>query len=380
MAGKQRRDKGSGSIYQDAQGIWWAALIINGKLRRRRAASRKAAQEKLKELQTLQQAGIDVTRASMSVNAFFNRWHEDVLMRRTLRDTTKSYYRTMIELHILRHIGDLRLDAVRFEDIQQWVDTLPVSMAQRVYSIANDAFGWAVRRRYIRFNPCDDVILPHYAPKAQRAWMVQEIAQLLQAAPSHYHLFYATLYTLGLRLGEALGLQWADVDWDKGTIHIARQVQEIVTPDGRTTLETDLLPKTDAGVRTIPLPPRLLSHYSSVYEHLQQVKDAQGVTWLGHGPLFPDSKGGFYWPHNISKRFREHRAAAGIDKALTLHQFRHTCASWLDEAGATESVKASILGHAKQDITLRYTHASIEAMRRVLARMEQEQELTKLSA
>jgi len=52
------------------------------------------------------------------------------------------------------------------------------------------------------------------------------------------------------------------------------------------------------------------------------------------------------------------------------HHLRHTCLSWLGDAGASDTILKAIAGHADQDVTDRYVHVSLEAMREVIERME----------
>ena len=366
---QRRRPKGEGSTYCDKHGQWWAQITIDGRLIRRRCPSRKAASERLAELRRLRDDGMSVAGGSQTVESFLNEWYNAVIARRALTETTRSYYRVLITNHILPYLDTRRLDSLEHADMQRWIDRLSPTMAPRALALFRDALGWAVRRRYIRFDPTADVIVPVATSSSGRAWTTDELARLFVAAPTEYHLLYQVLVTLGLRLGEALALQWTDIDWQQAAIAIARQVQEVAYPDG-TRLETNNPPKTAAGIRTLPLPPRLLRQLERAYAVIAADYVQRGVAWSGHGPIFTDSQGGFWWPHNLSRRFRQHRAAAGLPTDLHLHLLRHTCASWLDATGASEATRAAILGHAKKTVTERYTHPLLETMRAALTTVE----------
>jgi integrase len=376
MASK-RRPKGEGSIYQDKNKVWWAQLEIEGKLVRRRSATRPLASQKLKELIRDRDDKIRIHSAEQSLEEFLNHWRIQVLERKNFAPNTMTYYGDMVQGHILPYLGTYKLSELDFDVIQPWIDKLSKSMAWRAYSILNSAMKWAVHRKFLRDNPCDHVIIPGHTTRDQRALTIDEIKRLRSVAPIEWLLFYEILYTLGLRLGESLGLQWSDIDWIQGTIRIERQVQEI-RKTGSTHLESDAEPKRNS-VRTIALPHRLIQSLQQAYTATEQRYQKDGITWSGHGPIFPSKTGGFRWPHNVSRQFRVHRDRANIPGDIHLHSFRHTCTSWLDEVGATETVKAAILGHAKKTVTQRYSHASIQAMRIVLEKVEQEK-LAQLAA
>ncbi len=82
--------------------------------------------------------------------------------------------------------------------------------------------------------------------------------------------------------------------------------------------------------------------------------------------MFCNRNGGPLWPRSITDDWYTLKEQASPPEAVTLHQFRHTLSSLLDDLGASESVKQRILGHGPKNVTQRYTYASIETMRRYL--------------
>ena len=82
-----------------------------------------------------------------------------------------------------------------------------------------------------------------------RSWTEDQLQQFLQAATGHrlYPAFYLSAAT-GMRRNEILGLQWADVDWKRGTISVnrglvsvgyERQVTRCKTKNSRRLIELD---------------------------------------------------------------------------------------------------------------------------------------------
>lgn len=153
---------------------------------------------------------------------------------------------------------------------------------------------------------------------------------------------------------------WADLDWRAATLRIERQVNIV---DGRPVLTA---PKTDSSTRLLPLPQALLTLLDAHQQRQQNEWMAHGVAWTGQGLIFPSLVNTMLWPCNIEREFYDLRDAANLPTTITLHALRHTTATLLDEVGASEALKAGILGHKTQTITQRYTHARLAAMRAVL--------------
>ena len=97
--------------------------------------------------------------------------------------------------------------------------------------------------------------------------------------------------------------------------------------------------KSDAGHRTLPLP-------VFAVRMLERRAAASGRT----GPLFPDSRGGWRDPSNVSRELREARGS-GEFAWVTSHVFRKTCATLLDEGELSARQIADQLGHAKVSTT-----------------------------
>ena len=124
----------------------------------------------------------------------------------------------------------------------------------------------------------------------------------------------------GLRRGEVCGLRWRDLDLDKGTLHVAQQVQniggELVT----------LVPKTDRSRRTIRVPVTVMS---ALKEHRKAQAEHRLQLGLGKDTLdlvFADALGRRLDPDAFSKNFAAEAAAI---KRVTFHTLRHTHITYL---------------------------------------------------
>ena len=165
------------------------------------------------------------------------------------------------------------------------------AMAQRAIAKLSMLFNAAVRWTIMRVNPVmlvrDD--LPVYKREEAVPLTAEQIIYLLNAVEGHrLAALYHVALTLGLRLGKILGLQWGDIDWQAQTITIRRQVQETA---GQVAVRNAT--KTDASLRVLPLPPRLLARLRELWER-------RGETLF----LFPSEDGTLLRPSNFERHWR----------------------------------------------------------------------------
>lgn len=383
-----RRPKGEGSVYsyqRDGRTVWQAALEIDGTLYRRNAPDREAAEAKLSELKALRDAQIDIGGSEQTVTAWLSAWLE--VMRPGLRESTYLTYRHQIETYILPALGDIRLCDLRAHHIQAMLDGLIADIqraskgrykgtrtAAVVAQRLDAALDLAVERDLLQKSPMRGVKVRNDKPARVTPPTPEQVAALLDlvceplavARPNDpvramLDLNEAVLFhvyaLLGLRRGEGLGLRWADVDWLAGTLRVTQQIK-YVPGNGRTTGD----PKNEAGVRTLPAPRVLLDLLRRLQAAQAVVRLRRGDTWQDQGLVVSNRDGGPLWPRNVSDRWYELREQAGMPEAK-LHHLRHSVATLLDEAGASEAIKRDVLGHESANVTQRYTAARIEAMR-----------------
>jgi integrase len=372
---RERRERGSGSVWQDrTTGQWWAAYEDEeGAYRRHRAASREAAEAILSDIARKKQAKIRIAGGAQSLRDFLNDWFNQVVLPRLangeLKPRTIEHYQQMIELYILPALGHYRLDAITIPDVLQFRNDLAGDVSAQTTRLAlrvlRQALTVAVQWRYLEHSPADAVKSPRVVTVEQEPLSLLEARALLRATEGHrLAVLFQMALTLGLRLGELLGLRWADIDWAAGTLRITQQVQGRGAP-------ILVAPKTAASVRTIPLPPLLLAALKRHWELQLEERALLRADWKEHGLVFPSSKGTIKSPRNLERDFYGFRTRAGLSDAINFHLLRHTVATWLtEEVGATDATQRAILGHGKKNITQRYTHALRTNMCRALVEIE----------
>lgn len=264
--------------------------------------------------------------------------------------------------------------------------TKPVSPARirRVFADLHSALQTAVPGR-IMVNPCDGVNLPRVRQvkplpwsadreqafrvaldknmaalpgrpttvQTQRTWADPMLrpCKVMVWLPSHTGRFLdyldqtherlIALFVLvaycGLRRGEVLGLRWVDVDLDQGVAYVLET-------------EEDGSPKSDAGVRTVPLP-------AVVVEALRAWRRVQAADRLAWGPDWPDTglvftrADGTAVPGQwTSSRFETLAFRAGLPP-VRFHDLRHGAASLCKAAGLDTKFISELLGHARTSFT-----------------------------
>lgn len=215
------------------------------------------------------------------------------------------------------------------------------------------------------YNPMQDVSAPAGKPAAEREPPTDRELALFRAHPEGFGLCAWMLMYTGCRLGELIALQWDDIDFQADKIYITKNVS---WAGGGTRIQT---PKTSNGVRTIPL----LPHLKQLIEPLKaapKVYIIGGLTrpltdaeyhnrWLQYCTSL-----GLVRPSKSKTRYRDKRRGAKaavnplppvMEPTVTAHQFRHSFASDLYDAGVGVLEAKKIMGHSDIATTYKiYTH------------------------
>lgn len=191
---------------------------------------------------------------------------------------------------------------------------------------------------------------------AEMSTWTPEEAATFRAHISSDRLAACWLLTLaGLRRSEVLGLRWADVDLDAGTITVAQG--RVVVGGGTVTGA----PKSTRSARTLPMPRDVLAALRAFKTRQAEEHLALGGGWPDTGLVAVNADGSPIRPETYSKAFAAHCTAAGAP-VIRLHDVRHTAATMLLDGGTTPSATAKWLGHDPA-ITLRvYGHVYDDAL------------------
>ena len=169
-----------------------------------------------------------------------------------------------------------------------------------------------------------------------------------------YKTFFEVLYYLGLRQGEACSLTWSDIDFNKSEVSI----NKTITTKLKGQLYTISSPKTKKSNRVLPIPKKLLESLKTMKNNAMKKKYFK-ETWFVFGDELP------FRETTIQVRKNKYCRLAGV-KQIRIHDFRHSCASFLIQNGASIVLVSKYLGHSKISITLdTYTHLYENELKKV---------------
>ena len=160
-----------------------------------------------------------------------------------------------------------------------------------------------------------------------------------------YKTFFEVLYYLGLRQGEATALTWNDISFTKKEVSI----NKTLTTKLKGQLYTISSPKTVNSNRTLPIPLKLIKPLQELKEEAKKRKYFK-EEWFVFGNELP------FRETTIQQRKNKYCKLSGV-KQIRIHDFRHSCASFLINNGASIVLVSKYLGHSKISVTLdTYTH------------------------
>lgn len=275
---------------------------------------------------------------------------------------TLERYREHLDHHILPALGRRQIQKVtaavladflrekRAQGLSPWSCKGMLTPLGRIFALA-------VRRGYVAENPLRRLD-PDELPKGRnlteaRVLNREELKALLSKVAPTYRAVISTLALTGLRIQEALGLTWEDVDFDAGLIRVRAQLTRATRdkPAERVGL------KTRGSKRDIRLEPALVSL-------LRRHKLASGYS-KDDDYVFATENGTPFYYRNVAVRGLDKAAAAahlnreGLPR-LSPHDLRHTYASHLIRQGLDPVRVSRQLGHARPSITLDIYAAEFE--------------------
>lgn len=262
-----------------------------------------------------------------------------------LRASVAKQYLSALRHNVVPHIGDVRLDRLNRATLTQLADTLvqqgvSASTVRNAFIALRALHRWAWERGFTEHETLPSVRLPNGDRDVRsRSMLPAEAAQRINilAHDGEYRasVVYALALWAGLRRGEIAALRWCDIDFEQRVIRVKRSYSYSTGTEGP--------PKSKAGLRRVPIPPKLAGMLRNWKRPTDIVAANNAV--IGH----------FHSGH------LQARANAAWKRAelepLGLHEARHCYASMLIAAGMNIKQVSTYMGHASVNITLdRYAH------------------------
>jgi len=212
---------------------------------------------------------------------------------------------------------------------------------QQAYRFLRAVMNTAVRDGAIVKNPCQLAGAGTDRAKERPVASPAEVVALVEAITPRYRAAVLLAAWCGLRRGEVLGLRREDVDLAAGVVTVRRNRVELL----ETGVAFDADPKTDAGKRTVTVPPHVLPVLA---EHM--------ASWAGPDRVFVGRDGRPMRGDAVRQAFDRARRKAGLP-GFRFHDLRHTGQTMAAATGATIKDLMRRLGRASPAASYRYLHA-----------------------
>lgn len=300
--------------------------------------------------------------------------------------TTYEKLVSVYEHQIKHQIGNVKLKDLRIDVIQNLIAnyahpkekgdlSLAYSGLKRLRDLLNACLNVAVEEGLMEKNPCKMVKLPkkHYVDKPtkkQFAMSDEQIEEFKKACLSKYKttgeyksrdgLVLLIILSLGLRAGEALALDWEDVDFKKKYIHIRKTLQEsritgYTIKDGT---------KTPSGVRTLPI-------NESVIRYLRELQEYDQRNSIESECVCCTSVGTRQTQRNLQRSLARILSWTTITDPVSPHTLRHTFGSYMLRKGVNVEVVSKLMGHSSITITYnKYIHVLKEQQAEAIQMIE----------
>ena len=370
----KRRPQGDGTIRKRSDGRWEARIIIGHKndgspmYKSAFAKTQKSALKQLHQLLDLYR-DVDLTEeCRMTLGEWMDKWLDEYMIF-TIKENTIKGYRSQIDHQIKPFIGHKQLASLTTADIQKFYNKIkkegrvhphPIhghvlsdSMVRKIHMMLHEAMEVAVRERYIVRKPTDNTTIPKKTITEKQVLddsQLNRFLEAIQGEPYWHDFFYVEVMT-GLRRGEICGIKWSDIDFNEGTLCIKRSVS---TKEGGGVSIGET--KTDAGVRTIIMPPSVAT--------LLQEKQADAISeWVF--PHYTNPSDPLH-PSSAYKKLKTILKNIELPM-MRFHDLRHTFATHATDGGVDPKTLAGILGHTDASFTLdTYTHVTGDMQRNAM--------------
>ncbi len=237
---KERRDNGTGTIYQRENGTWQGKLYLGRKADgspKFKYVSGKTKAEVKRKICDYNYTGSEMEKKIITVEEYFMRWLK-TYKRGTIKESSYDAREKTIQNHIIPYIGNIQFQQLSSDDIQGLLVFLKEeknyshSTVKKVYDYINPVIKFALIKKDITENPMLVVNMPEkslFEKKEIRFFNRRECALIIEECGRVYSTgkpvyVYADAYILmlntGIRMGEAIGLEKSDWDRQKKVLHM----------------------------------------------------------------------------------------------------------------------------------------------------------------
>lgn len=295
--------------------------------------------------------------------------------------STIRRYDTLFRNHLEPKWGNRQISTIQATEISEYLFSMTATHSYAYLMSLHKFIGvlweYAFKHKYMRIDNFRDIETPKDDSSddfIEKIYTEEEL-DIMEKRFSSTNLLtaYKIGRALGVRVAECFGLRWSDINWEKHTIWVKRQM---VYEDQMWLLRNT---KTKAAIREIDLQDEIYNYLKDLKEKQERQRENLGVAYhqtrvaIDNGRNKPKTieenpdlinlkENGDYLTTDSAKiLLRIARKDCGIH--FKYHNLRHTHASWLAEHGVPAIVTKKRLGHAKEETTLRYYNHITQGMR-----------------
>ena len=294
--------------------------------------SKREAEKKLTELMGEVHNGTYKEVKKITFAKYCELWINSYAKIKTKPSTLRSY-QNIINKHLIPVMGDYYLTELDTARLQRYVairleKVKPKTVVNELVPLKK-MFKQAVIWGYIKVNPAEDIERPRVEKEEMEILAPDDINLFLEHVTPKYKTFFLTAILTGMRMGELLGLQWGDIDWNNNQIHVRRSRCNVS--------KKYLTPKTKNSIRKIDMTPTLV-------KELKKHKISCPISDLDL--VFCNDEGKSPDPDSLVRRqFLPALRRAKIMK-VRFHDLRHTNVALRIEQGQNFYYISKQIGHA----------------------------------
>ena len=383
----KRRKRGDGGVSLRKDGRWEGRVVVGYDdkglpvTKNVLAKTKSDCITKLKALRdSIQAPAPEQPKPGILLGDWLDIWYQ-TYKKSNLRPNTQMSYERRIYQHIIPALGNIQIDKLTTNDIQQFYaklkqggrllrtelygEGLSDQTVRGIHTTLHAALDKAVAEKLLFRNPADGCRLPSAKAREMQVLTPEEIQRLLIQAKEDncFELLLLELST-GLRRGEICALQWGDLNLRTGELRVERQVHRV---KGKLVTSP---PKSKAGNRSVILP-------APVLNVLKAYKETMSSRWMFPSPVKEDSPRD---PATVRKRLQTVLERAECKK-IRFHDLRHTFSTTALEHVMDIKTLSTIIGHVSSSTTLNiYAHVTDEMRRTAAVKIDQGIGKTELQA
>ena len=351
--------------------------------------------EKVKQIEKDLNDNIDTYYANSTVNELIQQY---LSTKAKLANSTKENYKHMFEKNIKPNkLGEMKISDVKKSDILQYYKYLynqrnfSIGSIQLYQNLLYPSFQLAVDDNMIRVNPCRNCMKDYVRGSIdtpREALTKEEQNALLNFVRtdsfySNHYVLISLLLGTGIRISEAIGLSWDNIDLKKGEMTIDHQII-YKKKDGK--FKHYATPTKNKKTRIIPMQKNIIKILQAHKQEQYFLSVSSNIQVDGYKKfVFINRSEKLYTPnsivracHGIRDRYNKEETENAIEEKrkpillpdFTPHVFRHTACTRMAEGGIDVKVLQEIMGHSNISVTMQvYNHVNIDRAKNEIDRI-----------